>query len=148
MSQPKQKNNRKVFLINPKFQISYIKHTVNIMVLVVSVFYASNLYHFWQFKQKGLAAGLPQDHIFFSFLNEQQRSMDWVFLVTAIVVAVFIIAYGLFLSHRVAGPLYRMNKHLTENRAKKASHDLKFRKGDYFPELAENFNDYVKELNK
>jgi nitrogen fixation/metabolism regulation signal transduction histidine kinase len=77
--------------------------------------------------------------------------MEIVFIVTAIIVAIFIIAYGVFLSHRVAGPLYRMNRYLEENTGKVNPGELRFRKGDYFPELAENFNNYIKyikELNK
>lgn len=148
MSTNNKSHNRKNFLINPRFQLNYIKHTVNLMLLVVVIFYAANLYHFWDFKKRGLEAGLPQDHIFFKFLQQQQSSMEIVFIVTAIIVAIFIIAYGVFLSHRVAGPLYRMNRYLEENKGKDNPSELRFRKGDYFPELAENFNKYVKELNK
>jgi hypothetical protein len=141
-------NSRKNFLINPRFQLSYIKHTVNLMLLTVLIFYAANLYHFWDFKKRGLEAGLPPDHIFFRFLQQQQTSMEIVFIVTAIIAAIFIIAYGVFLSHRVAGPLYRMNRYLEKNKGKINPGELRFRKGDYFSELAENFNNYIKELNK
>jgi len=138
--------NRKHFLINPRFQLNYIKHTIFLMLMTVVIFYGASLYHFWNFKKQGQAAGLPEEHIFFKFLQQQQSSMEIVFLVTAFVVAIFIVAYGIFLSHKVAGPLYRMNRYLEENRGSNTSEELKFRKDDYFPELADNFNKYIEEL--
>lgn len=142
------KNRRRVFLINPKFQLNYIKHTFFVMTAVILTFYASNLYHFWDFKNRGLSAGLPADHIFFDFLHTQQSNLEMVYLITALVAAIFMLAYGIFLSHRVVGPLYRMNEYLKEFRGKKPTRELKFRKGDYFPELAEHLNEFVKELDK
>jgi hypothetical protein len=58
----------------------------------------------------------------------------------------------IFFSHKIAGPLYKLKKHLTEMRNNGGVHDpLFFRQGDYFLDLADDVNqtvDYLHELHK
>jgi sensor histidine kinase YesM len=128
------------FLINPSFQLSFIKHSVFLALLTLAIFYSANLYHFWEFKNKGLNAGLSSDHVFFEFLNQQQRAMDYTFVAIAALAFVIIAAYGLFLSHRVAGPIYRLTQYLKNFKAETETKPLKFREDDYFADLAEAVN--------
>lgn len=136
-------NNRKKVLINPKFQLNYIKHTVVLSLLVLATFYFSTLMHFNNFKSKGIAAGLPEDHIFFEFIKGQQSSMDILFLVSGVIAILVIVGYGVYLSHRVAGPLYRLQKYLEESQEGGPEKPLKFREGDYFGELADAINRFT-----
>jgi hypothetical protein len=57
----------------------------------------------------------------------------------------------IFFSHRIAGPLYKLKKHLSEIRNNSSPEPLFFRKGDYFLEIADDINltfDHVYELHK
>ena len=47
---------------------------------------------------------------------------------------------AIFLSHRIAGPLYRLERHLLEVAKGKEPKDSNFRKGDYYQPLAEACN--------
>lgn len=46
----------------------------------------------------------------------------------------------IFFSHKIAGPLYKLQKHLKLVRDGENPGDLSFRKGDYFQEIATDIN--------
>ncbi len=55
---------------------------------------------------------------------------------------------GIFLSHRVAGPIYRLRKTLRQITQERKPQSVRFRKGDYTHELAKDFNDAMKALER
>jgi hypothetical protein len=57
-------------------------------------------------------------------------------------------ACGVFLSHRVAGPIYRLRKTLQKITADRKPHPVEFRKKDYTSGLATDFNEAMKVLEK
>jgi len=138
------KNRRKVFLINPQFQWSFLRHCLSLAFAVLTVVYSANAFFFWNFKNKGLAMGLQPDHIFFRFVESQRVSMNWVFVGAAGTLAIVIMAFGLRLSHRIAGPLYNLTRQLKEAKEKGENlNTINFRERDYFPEVAEAVNEYL-----
>ena len=60
--------------------------------------------------------------------------------VSAVLSCIFTLAFGLFYSHRIAGPIYNLKKALREVRGGKVDRVVKFRKGDEFHDLAEEIN--------
>jgi len=134
-------NKRSRFLINPGFQLSVIRQMLALTGVVIAIFYGAIYYHFWSLEQQGLSLGLPATHVFFDFLAEQRRTMDLIFLVTSMAALLAIVGFGLFLSHRVAGPLFRLKQYLDSQGPDVPAHTpLKFREGDYFPEVADSVN--------
>jgi len=148
----KQKNvgilKRTIFLTNPRFQLSFLGYTLGMAFVIIAVFYAANMYFFLKFIDKGKEIGLPPTHIFFRFLKEQQHTMDIIFIVTAAFAFVFLFMFGFFLSNRVAGSLYRMQDHLRQMSESGQYKDLKFRKDDYFHEVADAINEFAQNKNK
>jgi hypothetical protein len=55
---------------------------------------------------------------------------------------------GLFMSHRVAGPIYRLRLTLRQIAEDKKPKSVKFRKNDYTHGLAQDFNDAMKSLDR
>ena len=47
---------------------------------------------------------------------------------------------SIFVSHRIAGPLYKLKNFLRQNGGGKLSPDLYFRKNDHFMDVAEEYN--------
>jgi hypothetical protein len=131
---------RTKLLINPGFQLSFMAYTAGIAVFVAAVFYGAIFHFFWKFRQLGESAGLRTDHVFYKFIAEQQTALNWGFAVVCAVVVVSLCLHGLLLSHRVAGPLYRLRKHLELVSEGKGHGNVKFRDKDYFPELADACN--------
>lgn len=136
-------NLRKVILINKPFQYSILAWFSFLSIILVSIFYSTIWYFFFNLKKEAASAGLPPEHIFFTFINEQKAIMDNVFIVSSIVALIVILVGGLVLSHKVAGPLYRLTKHL-QGHDKNNIPPVKFRKGDYFPEIEKAFNEFLK----
>ena len=68
--------------------------------------------------------------------------MDNVFINTSIFALFLILIGGLMISHKVAGPLYRLTQHLN-NHDRSNIVPVKFRTGDYFPEIEKAFNDFL-----
>lgn len=137
------RNKRKVLLINPNFQLKFLRNLVYLNVLVCSAFYCAQLYFFWQSREMGRGISLPPDHIFFQFIDEQQRAMTWMSVGTICFVSMLICGFGLLYSHRIAGPIYRLQKYLKGRAEGLETGHLKFRDNDYFPELAEAVNNFI-----
>ena len=135
-----QQGGRKNFLINPRFQLSFLAYTLGVSILTIAFFYAADAYFFWKFHQLGQGLGLPSNHVFFQFLDEQHSTKNTYYGIAAAVSLVFLTIWGLLLSHRVAGPLYRLRKHLHSVAQGETFSDVRFRKGDYFVEVADAYN--------
>lgn len=136
-------NKRKVFLINKDFQFSIIRWFSVLAFILVGIYYLSMHLFFDSITKEAIAAGLAPDHVFFVYINEQKRFMVNVFLITSLIAILVIFIGGLLLSHKVAGPIYRLVQHLSTHN-KDSVPPLKFRKGDYFPEVEAAFNDFIK----
>lgn len=112
-------------------------------IAVCTIFYGAQGYFFAKAKNLGREIGLAPDHVFFQFISEQQNSMNIVFVVTAILVTLLIVMFGLIYSNRIAGPLYHLEKYLRQRIAGEQNGDVKFREHDNFPEIATVVNDYI-----
>ena len=138
------KSRRKVYFINPKFQLSFMLFSALTSLLGISIFFVSIKYFFWTFENMGAKFGIPENHIFFKFISDQNHNMNVIFFIASVMVLLISIVGSLLLSHRVAGPIYRMTAHLKDISSKKELKEVKFRKGDFFMELQEAFNNFVK----
>jgi hypothetical protein len=146
MDTRKQSKGRRVFLINPRFQLLFLGFMVGIAALAILIFYGSNLYFLSEFTRNGQALGLPPDHVYFEFLNAQRQLMTQIFSLTSGICIGVMSLGGLLFSHRVAGPLYRLHRHMLDVAAGRTSDPVKFRRGDFFPEVAEAYNEQLKAL--
>lgn len=134
---------RKKFLLNKPFQLSIIAWFSLLSVILVSIFYSTIWYFFYKFKEEAISTGLPESHVFFTFLKEQKMVIDQIFLYSSGFAIVIILFGGIFISHKVAGPLHQLNEHL-KNYNKGNIPPLKFRKNDYFLDIQDTFNEFIK----
>jgi hypothetical protein len=134
---------RKNLLINPAFQLRFIAWMSAVALVVVMVFYTAHLYFFRTYLLRAKNVGLPANHIFFTFLSEQYRDMNWILLVTSIGVVLLVSTLGLVISHRIAGPLDRLRNHMTAKEDEIDLSEFQFRSADYFRELGEAYNHHL-----
>lgn len=139
------------FIINPKFQWDFIVR-VSILALInfVSIL-AVVQYLFYRFKQHGISIGLHPNSAFFAFLDQQHTIVNYTFVGLGLFMVLALFFGGVMLSHRVAGPLYRLHCHMKDIADGKTSRHVKFRQKDYFQELSSAFNkqlDYHKDDNQ
>jgi hypothetical protein len=132
-------------LINPKFQWTLIGYAAFVATLILLAVYGLFSFGFHEFVQIGTQAGLPADHVYFQFIQMQETTFLRVIAAIAVLIGIILIVGGLMISHKIAGPIYRMQKEFNQMRDANPVelHPIQFRKGDFFPELAESFNSLV-----
>ncbi len=138
-------NLRRKFLINPRFQLFFMGFIGALSVISIGSIYLANLYFFAKFRNYGTSMSLPPEHVFFSFLKQEEADMKRIFLATALEMFVLITIFGLIVSHRIAGPIYRLTQHLRETARTRIYKPIYFRKGDLFQEISEAYNSQVPE---
>lgn len=139
---------RKRLLINPEFQHSFMRYFVGIAIFTLAIFYCAKVFFFHSVQTYLGSLGFQPDHALFDFLNHQSHVMDFIFAGAALLESAFLAWIGLKLSHRVAGPLYRLRQEMLRTAHGGEIKPLKFRDGDYFNELADSYNEQMKEIRK
>jgi hypothetical protein len=116
-----------------------------ISICSMSIIYLANDYFFHSYIQKGEALNLPPDHPFFLLIHEQKKFMTNVFIIVAVSISGMAGLWGLFYSHKIAGPLYRLQKYFTQAAVDSSPLNSKiyFRDDDFFQEVPESINKYI-----
>lgn len=131
-------NNRKIFIINPKFQLK-LSLLICGLVLLGSVIYPKTIYDLFE-KIIALQPELAQRYI-----ESRQSLLNVLFLIEgAFLGLAFLI--GIFISHRIAGPMYKMQNYLKNYRTGEIDYPLNFRDGDNFQEVADELNHTIDHL--
>ena len=135
----------KKFLINNNFQIQFMISLLLISICSMSVIYLANDYFFHSYIQRGEALNLPPDHPFFLMIHEQKKFMTNVFIIVACSISGMAGLWGLFYSHKIAGPMFRLQKYFTQAAVDSSPLNQKiyFRDDDFFQELPESINKYI-----
>lgn len=136
--------NRSVILVDEKFQLAIINYVVLLFSGVIAVFYLANVLFVYSLKQKGIAAGLSESSEYFYFLENSSHQMNLFFLCSSLIVLLFIYYFGLRLSHRIAGPLYKIDKVVDEVVLTGEEKEIKLRKNDFFKDHATKINSLIK----
>lgn len=68
-------------------------------------------------------------------------------LVNDLVIMVFLIIAGIFLTHRIAGPVYRIQIDIDRVLAGENDVQVRVRRHDAFPELAEKVNELIERIH-
>ncbi len=141
---------RKIILINPKFQWLFIAYTALISVVILSAFYGVFIFSFYKLNEMGIRSHLPPDHIYFEILRIHKVYLTRVLAGLFVFTSAILVFSGMIFSHRIAGPIYRMQTDLL-NMVADQSGKIKmihFRKKDFFKELAAAFNQFAESKNK
>jgi hypothetical protein len=138
------------FLININFQMQFMFSLVLISIISMTIIYLANDYFFQTYIHKGEALNLPPDHPFFLMIQEQKSFMTKVYFLVAGSISGIACLWGLFYSHKIAGPLYRLNKYFEEAAASGTPLDKKvyFREDDFFQEVPKSINKYIDGVNE
>jgi len=133
---------RKKFLINKAFQLKFVAFMVVVgLVSLVSTYLVLQGY-FREFRALADASGLAPNHPFRDLIAYQKDQMNIFFVGLTVINITITAGFGLWMSHRIAGPIYRIVQTLksADSGEKK---EFTTRKGDYFHELPEALNEFV-----
>jgi len=137
---------RKKYLIDKRFQLGFIYKFMLLALVNISSFYFINHLFFSNLFNKGNELGLDKGHPYFLFLNDQQSLMLYYFIIISIINFGLITCYGIFFSHKIAGPLKRLSQMLKGVKEVDDFSKVTFRKGDYVGELETEFNNAISRI--
>ncbi len=135
---------RRIYLINPKFQLRFSFY-VCLLMFICSIIYPVTIYDlmskFITFAEQAAPGSA-------STLLEKRESLIVVLGLWQLGITVVTFIVCIFFSHKIAGPLYKLQKFLTGVRDGHDYGRLFFRNGDYFQELAEDYNDAFEKIKE
>ena len=121
---------------------------LGISLIVAAIFYTSNFLFFREFDVIADNLQLPVGHPFRDFIDMQKGKSFNFFLLTGLGSTLFILISGAFFSHRIAGPIYRINNLLKEMAQNGEVKHVQIRKTDFFQELPQNINLAIDTIKK
>ena len=140
-------NNRRIYIINPDFQYRFCLILCGI-AFVISLIYplvVFDIINMLQTDYEQVSSMLPANAPSIDFEEIKKGTM---FLLFMVVVAILCLTFvlGILISHKIAGPMYKMTMFLQKIREGGVIHELTFRDGDQFEEVAEELNETLEYL--
>ena len=122
------KSYKRILLIDRKLQLTVILYSVLLAAWVSFqsfIFQSAVLGRFGNLSKAGLYVGIP---------------------LLFLLMSCSVIFIGLIITNRIAGPIYRLRKHMEGVASGQEITEITFRKADYFAELIEPYNKIMKQL--
>lgn len=145
---------KRKYLVNKSFQFSFIGRILLVNLLLVGGLYLLNYVVFYRFNFLGNELGFESGHKFYDFVEEQILWLSAIFVGFSLISSLAIVLYGIFLSHRIVGPLENIKLRFKEIEKAVSQSKLnevpkaKFREKDFFKELEEAYNEHLLQLQK
>jgi hypothetical protein len=135
---------RKSYFPNPRLQFQII-FAANVLALISTTLMAMLMFLADLHAQSCVSVLqlAPGQGALRQSLVEQERNLLQIVLLVAFVQFVLFNLIAVIFSHRIAGPLYRLQRHLKAVAADGEPSDVRFRKGDLYQELAEACNELM-----
>ncbi len=129
---------RSVFLIDPSFQLKF-SLAVCLLVFLSSLVYPLLLWDFFQ--EITNSQGPVTDKI----INAKNEFLIFLIVIQLLFTGVIFILF-IFLTHKIAGPLYKLKKHLAQIREGEPITPLVFRNGDHFSDVADEVSLFLETI--
>ena len=134
---------RRIFLINKNFQYRFTLYVCS-WLIALSLVYPLIINSLFEYFMRYLQADpLGPEIAQIDAIKSEIIAFLAILQATMIGMAVFI---SIFMSHRIAGPLYKLKKFFEEAAAGNLEQVITFRKGDYFKELATSYNEMMESI--
>ncbi len=142
------KNRRRKIIVDPKLQYSMISSLLIVFVLASAIFYVTTSFAFLEVRATVETLQLPQEHQIFSDLQRIEDATMLAFVAIFVGFAVLVTWGGLYVSRKIAGPIFALRRHFDRVAAGETVADLAFRKDDYFTGLQKAFNRHMDAYRK
>ena len=127
---------RRIYLINPSFQLKF-SFLVCILLFISSLIYPLTIYKTLTTIAGKLGNSSPSLK---TNIEEMRQSLLIVLSIWQVGYMGLIFIICIFFSHKIAGPMYKLTKWFRGIRDGQNMGNLSFRHGDYFHDIAEEFN--------
>lgn len=133
-------DSRKKYLVDTGLQFRYMLAVFGSALLVLAVVIATFYFNFWIYLAQGMIETGSED-IYEIFLRSNR-----VFLARLAVVIILLACVSILLSHKIAGPIFRLKSIFGQIRDRDLSMMVQFRKKDEFKDLAAEANEMIQSL--
>ncbi len=142
-----QQYKRTNFLINKRFQLRFAFFVCS-WIFALSMIYPIVIFNIFEFFIKGFADG---NTVVPTLTSDKVKLIEnQVLVVLGIIQLVFLgitFILTIFLSHRIAGPLFKLKRAIDDVKNGNVDQKIYFRKNDHFIELQDSFNEMVQYLS-
>jgi methyl-accepting chemotaxis protein len=132
---------RRIYLIKTKFQLKYAGIILIFMFTAAWLAGSTVYYTGWLLMGEKLANVYPQGR-----LIAIMRTIDLTLTLRLLLLTPLVVLLSIFLSHKVAGPLYRVERFIKSVAKGDLSTKLRLRRGDELQDLADAINDMTDDL--
>jgi methyl-accepting chemotaxis protein len=132
-------------LINRKFQLKFAFFVCS-WIFALSMVYPIIIYNIFEYFLRIFSTG---QHLTLT-VDRVKIIENQILMVLGVVQLLFLgvtFILTIFLSHRIAGPVYKLRRALDEVSGGNFDQRLTFRKNDHFLELQDTFNDMIQRLS-
>ncbi len=142
------KTYRTKLLVNPQFQLQLITLSFIPSLIALGVYYAQSFNGIKQLKK--MLSSVPPElkNTTLQTLDKYEIALGQYFFWSSIVVLIVSAFILLVISHRVAGPLFRLENHLKEINETKDIKLIRFRKKDFLQNLEIEINKLLSDYKK
>lgn len=130
---------RSIFLINPSFQLKFSLVVCSI-ILASTIIYPIIIFDFFQMIATA-APDLPD-----SIIAARNELIIYLILIQLVITLLAFIVF-IFLTHKIAGPMFKLKNHLAAIREGKPITPLTFRAGDHFQDVAEEVSLFLETVS-
>ncbi len=137
---------RKTYIVDKPFQIGFIKKISVLALLLVTsslIFFALSYHLYGEGAVPGINPLYDSSKATMDSLLQYRTAFDILWPVMAICLCLILLItfiYGVILSHRMAGPLYRLQQELAQLAAGVPGRNVVLRQGDEFESLCKEVN--------
>jgi len=139
-----QKNKRGNYLINKDFQLKLSTY-ISFLVFISSIVYPIAIYDYMMDFIQHLSQYTPTNTADF---KQNSFVVMVILIIWQLGFTSLVFLSCIFMTHKVAGPMYKLQKFLSDRGKGINNGKLMFRKGDYFHEIATQFNETFEAIEK
>lgn len=136
---------RRQYLVNKQIQLSYSWLLV-ICVGIVILFFGLSLLYMNNIYVSLIQKILGEDALSKSYISSMQSRFIVGIPIAIVIVSCLLLVLGIYASHRIAGPIYRITKNLNLIGVKNEMDTIQIRRKDQLKEMADAFNHMVHTL--
>ena len=137
---------KRKFLIMPSFQLQLIFSNIVVIFCVLIVVIYQSARAIDELTTKGTKEGFAPDHPYFRFIRELSGSFYLHIMVAFVAGMIVSWLLTLFISHRFAGPIYRLRTYFEGLAGGDTLRDISFRKTDFLSDFAVVINQALKKV--
>lgn len=135
---------KRQYLINKNFQLTLLGYFLFLSVICLTITYLGGQYFISTYFADLKASGVQESSALFELFYKHRIELLKAFVTASVLQFVIIIIFGIIITNKVAGPFYRFHRYLEEQTEKTPVTPLNFREDDFFQEIPESFNHFLK----